>query len=840
MSGTCGGTHVFGEYVEFCPNDVGKTIQVVLKVIDQNENYNICMVEAYIDDKTPPYMVCPDDITIRCEQDYLDLDVTGHPEAWDNCGFDDPTWVDSGNLNQCNVGTIYRTFTVIDFGGRTYTCTQIINIIDEDPFTYQDITWPKDVLDLEGCINADTDPSHTGEPILDDDFCSLVAYTYEDQVFTLVEDACYKILRTWTVLDWCQFDQTDQYTTGIWSHTQVIMVYNYDAPTITSSCDDITICGYNADCTGDVELVATAEDECTPVDQLVWEYRVDFFDDGTIDHFGFTNTYSQTHVELGTHRIYWTVEELCGNVTTCSYLFTVTDCKQPTPVCISEITTVLMPSSGMVEVNAQDFDHGSYDNCTDGASCDDCYSDLIYSFSSDVTQTTMIFTIADIGLNDVQMWVTDEYGNQDYCEVSIMIQDNANLSGMVAGNINTEEGTSMENVQVELLETNSFESIFENTNFDGFFQMQGNYENGDYEVSASMDDPYANGVSTLDLVIIQKHLLGILPLTSPYKLLAADADNNNSISANDLFQLRKLILGVQDELTGTESWTFVNDDYIFNNPQNPWLAGDESLYTIKLRNHDSDEMHNDFVAIKIGDVNGTVSSNLLGEQVEGRSLVQLVVENQNFNAEELILVPVYADDFENIAGMQFTMDFNNDNLELNNVIPGAINIQSANTALNKKGQLNLSWNIANGISLPTGEVLFTVEFRAKTNGQLMNQIGIDQAGIDAEIYTNDLEVSKLGLDVRSKETNGFVLYQNTPNPFENETEIEFELPESAFATLTVYDVTGKVLKSVSQEFAKGRNSVSMSKDDLKTSGGVLYYQLETNDNTAVKKMIMLK
>jgi len=366
MTGTCGGTHVFGPYVEFCYYDVGNTVMIELKVIDETGNWNTCMVEARIDDKTPPYIICPDDIEISCDQDFENLDVTGHPDAFDNCGIDSVSYVDNGDLDQCNTGTIFRTFTVTDFGGRTHTCTQRIDVIDYDPFNYSDITWPADVLDLEGCINADTDPESTGEPILNDDFCSLVAFTYEDQVFTLVEDACYKILRNWTVLDWCQFDQFDPYSPGIWSYTQVIMVYNYDAPEFTSSCDDIEICGYNSDCTGDVSITATAEDECTPVDQLVWEYRVDFFDDGTIDRFGFTNTYAENHVDLGVHRIYWTVEELCGNVTTCDYTFTVKDCKKPTPLCLSEITTVLMPSSGMVEVKARDFDHGSYDNCTKG------------------------------------------------------------------------------------------------------------------------------------------------------------------------------------------------------------------------------------------------------------------------------------------------------------------------------------------------------------------------------------------------------------------------------------------------------------------------------------------
>ena len=841
MTGTCGGTNVFGPYVDFCASDVGKTIMIELKVIDENENFNTCMVEARVDDKTPPYVICPDDIEISCEQNYLDLTVTGEPEAFDNCGIQSLTFVDSGNLDQCNTGTVYRTWTVTDFGGRTHKCTQQIDVVDYEPFDRDDIKFPKDVLNLQGCINVDTDPSVTGEPILNDDFCSLVAFTYEDQVFSLVDGACYKILRNWTVLDWCQFEQSNPQSPGIWKWTQVIMVFNYDAPVFTSSCDDVTICGYNADCTGDVSITATAEDECTPNSQLVWEYRVDFDDNGIIDRFGFKNTYAENHVRLGTHRIYWTVEDLCGNVSTCEYLFELKDCKKPTPLCISEITTVLMPTSGMVEVRARDFDHGSYDNCTDGSSCGDCHSDLIYSFSSDVTDLTRIFTIADVGLNEVQMWVTDEAGNQDYCEVSIMIQDNANLSGMVAGVVATEENVSVDEVQVEMEEMNAHESVFGLTNSDGYYQMQGNYPNGDYRVTATKQDSYTKGVSTLDLVIIQKHLLGILPLNSPYKILAADADNNNAVSANDLFQLRKLILGVQSQLPTSAAWYFINDDYLFSNPQNPWYSGDEDkMYSIIQRDLDTDEMHNDFVAVKIGDVNGSINQLLTQDELLSRSMMSFFTGNQTFKADERVSVPVYASDFDQIAGMQFTLEFDANTFELAGLTPGVLNIGEDQMALLQDGMLNISWNQASGLSASEDEALFTVELRAKTNGQLLNQITMNSNLLDAEVYTDNLEIRRIGFEVRTMESDGFVLYQNTPNPFENETEIVFELPSATFATLKVYDVTGKVLQSVSGEFAKGRNSVSMSKNDLKTSGGVLYYQLETENHNAIRKMILLK
>ena len=71
------------------------------------------------------------------------------------------------------------------------------------------------------------------------------------------------------------------------------------------------------------------------------------------------------------------------NNTTCNYKITVRDCKNPTPYCNSSITTTIMPSAGMIQVWAVDYDFGSYDNCT-------APEDLIFSFSQDINDDNRI------------------------------------------------------------------------------------------------------------------------------------------------------------------------------------------------------------------------------------------------------------------------------------------------------------------------------------------------------------------------------------------------------------------------------------------------------------------
>jgi len=85
----------------------------------------------------------------------------------------------------------------------------------------------------------------------------------------------------------------------------------------------------------------------------------------------------------------------------------------------------------------------------------------------------------------------------------------------------------------------------------------------------------------------------------------------------------------------------------------------------------------------------------------------------------------------------------------------------------------------------------------------------------------------------------FNLHQNFPNPFNPATEIQFDLPEAAFVTLKVYDITGKeVAELLSERRETGHYSIMFNASKL--SSGVYYFKLEAGTFSSVKKMIVLK
>ncbi len=83
------------------------------------------------------------------------------------------------------------------------------------------------------------------------------------------------------------------------------------------------------------------------------------------------------------------------------------------------------------------------------------------------------------------------------------------------------------------------------------------------------------------------------------------------------------------------------------------------------------------------------------------------------------------------------------------------------------------------------------------------------------------------------------LYQNFPNPFNPQTQIQYSLKEKQFVTIKVVDILGKeVSVLVNEEKPAGKYSIEFNSKDL--SSGIYFYQLVVDNFTQTKKMILLK
>jgi uncharacterized protein YfcZ (UPF0381/DUF406 family) len=194
--------------------------------------------------------------------------------------------------------------------------------------------------------------------------------------------------------------------------------------------------------------------------------------------------------------------------------------------------------------------------------------------------------------------------------------------------------------------------------------------------------------------------------------------------------------------------------------------------------------------------------------------------------------------FSNVLGYQWTMGYAAQSMEFVAVESGAVEMTEQNIGVfADRGQLTMSWNDVEAQTASADQVLFTLVFKAKEGVRLSEAVDINSEITKAEAYV-DGQVTDVDLRFTSTAAN-FALYQNIPNPFESETVIGFNLPERGDAVLTVYDVTGKVLTVIEGDYEKGYNQVSLERNELSASG-IVYYQLESGDYSATKKMVIIE
>ena len=803
--------------------------------------------------------------------------------AYDNCTVYIPQTITS--QIECGVGTITRTFRSVDKAGRQSTpCTQSIVITNQNPFFinaghYTDpgadladpcdgaeririganedfandlyvspnfapdnIVWPDKIVELPNCTGISsigTECANTGKDagkprILRNDKCDLVAMNYVDEVYPIATPACVKILRTWTVIDWCQNKPLGRK----WTYTQVIKLVNNIAPDFTgNTCKNDTICQYPTDCGPDpVVLCATAKDDCTPDDQLKYSYFIDLNNDGTNDINGKSSCVTITRnngLKYGRHMITWSVEDNCGNVKTCTKVFIIKDCKKPTPVA-KLLALELMPNNCQATLEASKLNNFSWDNCTPMNNLRFRVAKL-GEYSSNMTldqvlalNDYVVFGAGEIGSQTIALFVIDNDNNWDFVETFVLVQtvmnpdcaNNGNNNAIVSGTIQTELKENIDKVEIKVNGVSKY-----------ITDAQGTYsialpKNNNYIIRPVKLNDARNGITTADLVAMNKHILGIELLNSPYKRIAADINNDKKISTADMVELRKLILFINDNFSNNSSWMMIDKNYNFktSSPEKEIYTTDiieSPLTTSKVIN---------FVGLKVGDVNNSAKPNGLvgvGEERNG-FIYNFITENAIIKAGETKSIELKLEKSGELEGYQFTFNFDPKQIEIQNI--SGLSEDHFGLRFMEEGAITVSNDKDQMSNL-------TLQIKAKKNVSLENVLSIGSRYTAAEAYTSNGELANIGLKFSGTVENNFQLMQNMPNPFSQNTTIGFVMPEGGSATFTIFDAMGKVVYETTGNYNKGYNELILNKNKL-FSSGIYTYRLTTDKHSATKQMIL--
>ena len=291
------------------------------------------------------------------------------------------------------------------------------------------------------------------------------------------------------------------------------------------------------------------------------------------------------------------------------------------------------------------------------------------------------------------------------------------------------------------------------------------------------------------------------------------------------------------------SWKFIDAQYVFEDPTNPFESTFPTEYNI---NGLSANEVIDFVGVKMGDLNNSAIPNQLlsGDTRTEVDDLNFKINDQQMEAGKEYHIDFSAKDFTEILGYQFTLGINQELVEFIDIEAGELSgMTMDNFGFTKidEGIITTSWNSRIATNLPDNAVVFTLKVKAKSAVKFSDFLSIDSRYVEAEAYTEGMELMNVkmlfGNEISTQVEHSFALYQNQPNPFKKETVIGFTLPESTNASLTIYDISGRVLKRIERAYQRGYNEEVVSRSELGTAG-LLYYRLETAKDQAILKMIL--
>ncbi|MFK7934634.1 MAG: PKD domain-containing protein, partial [Saprospiraceae bacterium] len=309
-----------------------------------------------------------------------------------------------------------------------------------------------------------------------------------------------------------------------------------------------------------------------------------------------------------------------------------------------------------------------------------------------------------------------------------------NIGGVVDAKANITGTIMQENGQfVNLVEVDATNLLPMTTGNNGeyfFFFFRAN--NDTYTITPQKDINHQNGVTTFDLFLMNKHILGIERLDSPYKQIAADVNDSGTVTAFDMVLLRKVILNIEQDFSGRNtSWRFVPTDYVFQNAADALVEDFPESITVNLQENMALQ---NFVGIKIGDVNNSAVPDQELQSIDDRSGgIELQLEEQFFNKNEQVTVEFNLAEANDIVALQMALNYDAEVLESIDFATEKYVAFDENTAIAsaKNGQINVSSLVSTTSAEAT---VLKLEFRALQAGRLSDVLHIDEEKMRATTY----------------------------------------------------------------------------------------------------------
>jgi hypothetical protein len=336
------------------------------------------------------------------------------------------------------------------------------------------------------------------------------------------------------------------------------------------------------------------------------------------------------------------------------------------------------------------------------------------------------------------------------------------------------------------------------------------------KVVPTKNDNPLNGVTTYDLVLISKHILALEPLNSPYKMIAADVDKSGSITTFDIVETRKLILGIYNSFPNNSSWRFVDKAFVFTNPNNPFPPSPRFPLATTCLNFPSS--NNDFVAIKVGDVNNSATGNRPGQ----RPVLELSWPNMRRHTGDVLSIPIRYSGAEPIEAIQLGLRFDPAALELIGPSLGDLETYQAgnfNLLQATNGEIRTLWYPMTDAEMliQPGSILFNLTFKVLSGGtEGALPLWLDPQLLDGAAWKpngEECSLQQTAPAARRDDTAPLVASGLTatiqPNPASGGVTLSVSAEKADKCRVAVFDAFGQMLFFREFELREGRQELAL-------------------------------
>ncbi|MDX2136445.1 MAG: T9SS type A sorting domain-containing protein [Saprospiraceae bacterium] len=494
--------------------------------------------------------------------------------------------------------------------------------------------------------------------------------------------------------------------------------------------------------------------------------------------------FTRTTATEGNYTVSVTDNQGCS--TTGTTFVQVSDIGPPTITCPAN-TASLPPDPGVCTADVMNIDATVSDDCSSVSVAYVLTGVTTGSGNGQASGETF-----DEGITTVTYTATDGANNTSTCSFNVTVASCTRLSGNILWSQNGSLGVKDATVTATGGGTGS-----------DVTDVSGNYiivpvGTGNITITPVKNINKFNGVTMADVTRIQQHVSGNGPfLGAPFPRIAADVNKSNSINTSDAGIITQALLGSPAaNAQWTVSWRFVDDAYVFPNPNAPWNFPEN--ITVTGVTPGAQITGKDFIGVKLGDVAAPVANPALRT-----ALVVLRGQDQPLVSGETITVPLRVEGFENIAAFQFVVHFDTSRLSFDGVtLPGGglLAPDDFGTYFTDNGELRAAYARAEGTDIQAGASFFTVHFAVRQSGGLLSEaISLAEDLMPAEAYTPEIDVRPIQLVLTQSSATGNQPGELTPtltaqpNPAHDHTNLHFTLPAAGEAALRVFDVNGRLV-----------------------------------------------